>query len=114
MIVAWSRRLINGLGLIHNNGGVGQDYCGKGGAEPKAKALDLPVCVPTLTYGQEVWITIERMNSWIQADEIGLLHRVSGLSLRNKARSVIIWGSLEKSPCFFTSNMSVEVVQACD
>ena len=56
------------------------------------------VYVPTLTYGHKLWVVTERMRSRIQAAEMNLLWRVSGLSLRDRMRSSDIWGKLRVEP----------------
>jgi len=50
--------------------------------------------VPTLTYGHELWVVTERTRLRIQAAEMGFLCRVSGLSLRDRVRSSVIWEGL--------------------
>ncbi|KAK3534172.1 hypothetical protein QTP86_002515 [Hemibagrus guttatus] len=42
------------------------------------------IYVPTLTYGHELWVMTERTRSRIQVAEMSFLHRVAGLSLRDK------------------------------
>jgi len=44
------------------------------------------VYVPTLTYDHELWVVTERTRSRIQAAEMSFLHRVAGLSLRDRVR----------------------------
>ncbi|KAK0140998.1 Receptor expression-enhancing protein 6 [Merluccius polli] len=54
----------------------------------KAKlSIDQSIYVPTLTYGHELWVVTERTRLRIQAAEMGFLHRVAGLSLRDRVRS---------------------------
>lgn len=60
---------------------------GEEGAEPKAKPLDL-LYVPTFTYGHELWVVIERTRLRIEAAKMSYLRKVSGLSLRNRVRSL--------------------------
>ena len=48
------------------------------------------IFVSTLTYGHEGWVMTERTRSRIQAAEMGLLRRVTGLSLRDRVRSSVI------------------------
>ena len=40
--------------------------------------------VPTLIYGHERWVMTERMRSQVQAAKMGFLHRVAGVSLRDR------------------------------
>ncbi|XDV44325.1 hypothetical protein PO909_012625 [Leuciscus waleckii] len=42
------------------------------------------IYVPTLTYGNELWVMTERIRSRIQAAEMSFLHRVAGRSLRDR------------------------------
>ena len=56
------------------------------------------IYVPTLTYGHELWVGTERTRSRIQADEMGFLRRVSGLSLRDRVRSSVIREGLGVEP----------------
>ena len=56
------------------------------------------IYVPTLTYGHELWVGTERTRSRIQAAKMGFLCRVSGLSLRDRVRSSIIWEGLGVEP----------------
>ncbi|TWW74533.1 hypothetical protein D4764_14G0005360 [Takifugu flavidus] len=65
-------------------------------AEPNGEALDLPV--PTLTYGQELWVMTERTRSRIQAAEMSFLSRVAGLSLRDRVRCSAIREELRVEP----------------
>ncbi|KAF7225184.1 tyrosine aminotransferase, partial [Nothobranchius furzeri] len=44
------------------------------------------IYVPTLTYGHELWVVTERTRSRIQAAKMSFLHRVAGLSLRDRVR----------------------------
>ena len=46
------------------------------------------IYIPTLTYVQELWVVTERTRSQIQAVEMGFLRRMSGLSLRDRVRSL--------------------------
>ncbi|TKS65499.1 putative uncharacterized transposon-derived protein [Collichthys lucidus] len=48
------------------------------------------IYVPTLIYGDELWVVIERMRSRIQAAEMSFLRRVAGVSLRDRVRSSAI------------------------
>ncbi|TWW69469.1 hypothetical protein D4764_18G0002750 [Takifugu flavidus] len=48
------------------------------------------IFVPTLTYGHELWVMTERTRSRVQAAEMSFLHRVAGLSLRDRVRSSAI------------------------
>lgn len=59
------------------------------------------VCVPALTSHHEIWIMTERTRSHIQAAEINFLHRVAGLSLRERVRNSVIQGKLELESCSF-------------
>ena len=45
------------------------------------------IYVPTLTYGQELWVVTERIKPPIQVAEMSFLCRVAGLSLRDRVRS---------------------------
>ena len=58
---------------ISSDAGVAPDCPGEEGAEPEGKALNLPVYVPTLTYGHELWVVTERIRSRIQATEMSFL-----------------------------------------
>ncbi|KAK0156391.1 putative uncharacterized transposon-derived protein F52C9.6 [Merluccius polli] len=42
------------------------------------------IFVPALTYGHELWVVTERTRSWVQVAEMSFLHRVAGLSLRDR------------------------------
>ena len=52
------------------------------------------VCVPILTCGHECWIINEKVRSRVQATEMELLRRVSGLTLLDKVKSAHIRESL--------------------
>ena len=54
--------------------------------------------VPILTYGHECWVITERVRSRVQADEIGFLQKVRGLSLLDKIKSTDIRQSLNIEP----------------
>ena len=41
------------------------------------------IFVPTLTYGHELWVVTEKMRFQIQVVEMGFLHRVARVSLRD-------------------------------
>ncbi|TWW74394.1 hypothetical protein D4764_14G0003970 [Takifugu flavidus] len=56
------------------------------------------IFVPTLTYGYELWVMTERRRSQVQAAEMSFLHRVAGLSLRDRVRSSAIWEELGVEP----------------
>ncbi|KAK3557566.1 hypothetical protein QTP70_030495, partial [Hemibagrus guttatus] len=56
------------------------------------------IYVPTLTYGHELWVMIERVRSWIQAAEMSFLRRVVGCSLRDKVRSSVTRKELGVQP----------------
>uniref|UniRef100_A0A8C6KY55 Reverse transcriptase domain-containing protein n=1 Tax=Nothobranchius furzeri TaxID=105023 RepID=A0A8C6KY55_NOTFU len=56
------------------------------------------IYVPTLTYGHELWVVTERTRSQIEAAEISFLHRVAGLSLRDRVRSSVIREGLGVDP----------------
>ncbi|KAM7380977.1 hypothetical protein PAMP_004240 [Pampus punctatissimus] len=65
----------------------------------KAKLLIYrSIFVPTLTYGHERWVMTERMRSRVQAAEMGFLHRVAGVSLRERVRSSAIREGLGVEP----------------
>ena len=53
---------------------------------------------PTLTYGHEWWVITKRMRSWVQAAKMGFLHRVAGVSLRDRVRSSAIREGLRVKP----------------
>uniref|UniRef100_A0A3B3QX38 Reverse transcriptase domain-containing protein n=1 Tax=Paramormyrops kingsleyae TaxID=1676925 RepID=A0A3B3QX38_9TELE len=53
---------------------------------------------PTLTYGHKLWVVIERMRSQVQAAKMSFLHRVAGLSLRDRVRSSFIQDGLRVEP----------------
>jgi len=57
-----------------------------------------PVYVPILTYGHELWVVTERTRSQIQVAEMSFLHRVAGLSLRDRVRSSDIRRELRVEP----------------
>jgi len=42
------------------------------------------ISVPTLTYGHKLWVVTERTRLWIQLAKMSFLHRVAGLSLRDR------------------------------
>ncbi len=46
------------------------------------------VFVPTLAFGHERWVIIERLRSWIKADKIGFLKRVAGVFLSSAQSSL--------------------------
>ncbi|KAK0135552.1 hypothetical protein N1851_028597 [Merluccius polli] len=54
------------------------------------------IYVPVLTYGHELWVMTER--TWVQAAEMSFLHRVAGLSLRDRVRSSVIQEELGVDP----------------
>jgi len=56
------------------------------------------IYVPTLTYGQELWVVTERTRSRIQPAKMGFLRMVSGLSLRDRVRSSLIREGLGVEP----------------
>ncbi|KAK3555124.1 hypothetical protein QTP86_010013 [Hemibagrus guttatus] len=56
------------------------------------------IYVPTLTYGHELWVMIERIRSLIQAAKMSFLHRVAGRSLRDRVRSFVTQEELRVEP----------------
>uniref|UniRef100_A0A8C6KZX9 Reverse transcriptase domain-containing protein n=1 Tax=Nothobranchius furzeri TaxID=105023 RepID=A0A8C6KZX9_NOTFU len=56
------------------------------------------IYVPTLTYGHELWVVIERTRSQKQAAEMSFLRRVTGLSFRDRVRSSVIREGLGVDP----------------
>lgn len=58
------------------------------------KYHDLLVSVPSLVFGLEVCFMTKRLRFWIQANEMGFLCRVSGLSLRDKGKGSVNWKEL--------------------
>ena len=52
------------------------------------------IYVPALTYRHELWVETERMRLWIEAAKRSFLHRVAGLSLRDKVMSSDLWVEL--------------------
>ena len=56
------------------------------------------IYVPTLTYGHELWVVIERMRCQLQAAIMSFHRRVTGLSLRDRMRSCDIWEELRVEP----------------
>ena len=56
------------------------------------------IFVPTLTYGHKLRVVTKRMRSWIQAAEKSFLHRVAGLSLRDRVRTSVIQERLKVEP----------------
>ncbi|TWW74408.1 hypothetical protein D4764_14G0004110 [Takifugu flavidus] len=56
------------------------------------------IFVPTLTYGHELWVMTERTRSRVQAAKMSFLHRVAGLSLRDRVRSSVIREELGVEP----------------
>ncbi|TWW71088.1 hypothetical protein D4764_17G0005710 [Takifugu flavidus] len=48
------------------------------------------IFVPTLTYGHELCVMTERTRSRVQVAEMSFLHRVAGLSLRDRVRGSAI------------------------
>ncbi|KAK3567833.1 hypothetical protein QTP86_027230 [Hemibagrus guttatus] len=56
------------------------------------------IYVPTLTYGQELWVMTERVRSQIQAAEMSFLRRVAGRSLRDRVRSSVTREELRVEP----------------
>lgn len=66
--------------------------------EPSLKANLSIYCliyVPVLTCDHELWVTADRMRSWIQVAKISFLHGVAGLSLNASLRSLDIWMVVE-------------------
>lgn len=62
----------------------------------KTKLLAYPlICVPTLTYGLELWVMTKWMRRCIQAVEIRFLSSVDGLSLRGRVGSSVIQEGLK-------------------
>ncbi|KAF7644351.1 hypothetical protein LDENG_00223640 [Lucifuga dentata] len=71
------------------------------------------VYIPILTYGHELWVTIERITSQIQAAEMRFLCRVSGLILRDRVRNSDIREGLRVERLLLRiKKESVEVVRA--
>jgi len=66
------------------------------------KELSIYWCVfiPSLNYGNEIWVVTEGMRLWIQAAEISLLQNLAGLSYRHRARSLPILRKLGVEPPF--------------
>jgi len=57
------------------------------------------IYVPTLTYGHELWVMIERTKSRIQAAEMSFLRRrVAGRSLKDRVRSSVTREELSIEP----------------
>ena len=56
------------------------------------------VFVPTLTYGHVQWVMTERMRLCVQVAKMGFLHRVAGVSLRDRVRSSAIREGLGVEP----------------
>ncbi|TWW61054.1 hypothetical protein D4764_05G0011440 [Takifugu flavidus] len=56
------------------------------------------IFVPTLTYGHELWVMTKRTRSRVRAAEMTFLHRVAGLSLRDRVRSSAIREELGVEP----------------
>ncbi|KAK3507223.1 hypothetical protein QTP70_011005 [Hemibagrus guttatus] len=56
------------------------------------------IYVPTFTYGHELWVTTERVRSWIQEAEMIFLRRVAGRSLRDRVRSSVTREELGVEP----------------
>ncbi|XP_018538853.1 uncharacterized protein LOC108887791 [Lates calcarifer] len=56
------------------------------------------IYVLTLTYGHKIWVVTERRRLRIQAAEMSFLQRVSGLSLRDRVRSLDIQRELGVEP----------------
>ena len=67
-----------------------------------SNTVKLSVCksvfVPILTYSDESWLMTERMQSQVQAADMGFLPRVHGLTRREKMRSCEIHQSLTVEP----------------
>lgn len=58
----------------------------------RAKLLiNRSVYVPTVSYGHEPWVVMERMRLRIHTGEMSYLHWESGLFLRDRVRSLVIW-----------------------
>jgi hypothetical protein len=53
---------------------------------------------PTLIYGHEQWVMTEKIRSRIQSAKMRFLHRVAGLTLRDKIRSSDIRETLQIEP----------------
>ena len=49
------------------------------------------ILVPTLTFCHKLWVVTKKTRLRVQAAETGFLHRVAGLSLRNRVRSSATW-----------------------
>ena len=56
------------------------------------------IFVPTLTYGHELWVVIERPRSRVQVAEMSFLRRVAGLPFRDRVRSSVIREELGVDP----------------
>jgi len=56
------------------------------------------IYVPTLTYGNELWVVTKRVRLRIQLAEMSFLGRVAGLSLRDRVRSSDIRRELGVDP----------------
>ena len=72
--------------------------CGEERAESECKAIYRSIYLPTLTYGDELRVVTERIRSRIQVIEMSFLCRVSGLSLRDRVRSLDIRERLRVEP----------------
>ena len=55
-------------------------------------------CCRVMSYGHELWVVTERTRLRVQAAEMSFLHRVAGLSLRDRVRSLVIWEELGVDP----------------
>ena len=85
--------------VLNFNGQNSNLCCGVERAEPKGKSLDLPAFfIPTLTYGNKIWVVTKRTRLWIQAAKMSFLHRVPGLSLRDRVTSCVIGEELGVEP----------------
>ena len=56
------------------------------------------IFVPALTSGHEGWVMTERTRSRKQADEMGFLRRLAGISLRDRVRGLVIREELGVEP----------------
>lgn len=65
----------------------------------KGLSRNWSIHIPTLTYSHKVWITTDRIKFWIQAAEIGFLHRMVGsaVAIRGEFRLEPLFSCIERS-----------------
>ena len=64
------------------------------------------IFVPTLTYGHDLWVVTERMRTHVEAAEMSVLRRVTGIFLRDRVRSSSFRDACGVEPLLFHTERS--------